>query len=51
MLQVKVAAPLSPLPDVEENTHHQDLVIFVTSQEQAVEAGLWVKRGGDKFEG
>ena len=37
--------------DVEEKTHHQDLVTFVTSHEQAAEAGLWVKRGGDKFEG
>lgn len=51
MVQIKVAAPTSPLPDVEEKTHHQDLVTFVTSHEQAAEAGLWVKRGGDKFEG
>lgn len=53
MVQIKVAAPMSPLPDVEEKTHHhhQDLVTLVTSQEQAVDAGLWVKRGGDKSEG
>lgn len=47
-----MATPTSPLPDVEEKTHHhhQDLVTFVTFQEQAVEAGLWVKRGADKSE-